>query len=393
MKAVLDSWDELISEPVVKLARLLRVQALIELDRGEEAILRMREWVDIDEPGRLGLLLAQALLVRQEPIEALSWARRTAEHAELRSDLLAWTHVAQGRALSQLDDPKAAVEEFRTALAIKPEHARVWWEQGLVQSQLGRHLAANASLTRAWELGERTSSVAAARSAALIHLERYDDAVTFLESARSVLDGSTDATATSNALYNWAVAYYRLGDPGAAYDRLDGVRSTQAYDLRLNLANARHSRGQWIDFWFGEGVPTRRRIAGTVLVAIVVLTVMLPILDSIDGKGLDWVSLSAPWQVALAPLISAVVILVLPSLQSVKFASLEVHTAQPTPTSIATDPLAGASDLMRAISEEFDELFDQISVHAPVIFGAMPQAAETTPTPEDLGSNTVAQPL
>jgi len=148
--------------------------------------------------------------------------------------------LADAFALHQQGKLAEAETQYRAILAEVPDHAGTHHLLGLVQHQLGRHEAAQHSMTRAIELNDSEPNYHNNLGAVYRALRRFDDAVA---SYRRALALKPNFAA---ALHNLGLALQQQGQLAAAQRALEQALQLTPDDVEalFNLANVLMARGE-----------------------------------------------------------------------------------------------------------------------------------------------------
>ena len=88
-------------------------------------------------------------------------------------------HFLIGKAYVKLGIPDKGLAEFKTAVAINPENAEVWYQSGLVYQEMDKHTDAVNSLSKALELKPGYSEAQLALAHSHLALKQYDQVKNF----------------------------------------------------------------------------------------------------------------------------------------------------------------------------------------------------------------------
>jgi tetratricopeptide (TPR) repeat protein len=122
------------------------------------------------------------------------------------------------------------VDAYDRALAVEPDDALLWVQQGRTLDRLGQYERALTSYDRAVAIAPKRASTLSQRCAVLNHLEKYDAALTTCESAFQG-DGGWGSAGSAHAWNQQSVALTGLGrypEALAAADRAVAIASDDA---------------------------------------------------------------------------------------------------------------------------------------------------------------------
>jgi tetratricopeptide (TPR) repeat protein len=318
-----DARDEEALDAFTRAARLQPADARIQFDRG-------------------------CLHAKFEEFEAALAAFRIAAREARDDGQRIRALIGQGGTLVRLERHDEAVAIYRAALEFDPDHADVWQALGEAYAAERRHGAAHQAFRRAHRRGQaptgrrRSSLAALGVSAALLGLQKNEEAWQFLDRVRHEvepdprLDFNRGISLTRLRRYREAIEAFRAarGVPGAA-DQVDSLE-------------ARRARARpWLDFWFGPDASWAYRVAGGVLLLLVVALMGATLIDTKDIALLARVKTEHAWKVLGA----LIVILLLPSVGRLKWGDVEIQSlpseitpeAQLSP-SVPTSALAALLD-------------------------------------------------
>lgn len=156
------------------------------------------------------------------------------------SPALAWFY--QGRSHGNLGDYEAAIAAFDQAIAIDPEQAETWTEQGGILEILQRPTEALTSYTQAATLNPESSRALVGQCTTLNQLQRYEDA---LAACQQALQGDGDWW-QPGAAQSWSEQAQALAGAGMLEEAL--AAANRAIGIRGGYAEAWNNRS--VVFWY-----------------------------------------------------------------------------------------------------------------------------------------------
>jgi tetratricopeptide (TPR) repeat protein len=291
---------------------------LANLGRLEEALAAGRRAEQLDTADvETWLHLGLVLLELEEYTDATAQFERVLEADPAQHAARVNLGVAQGRSLPL----EVAIATFREALQLQPADPLVWTHLADAYNAVGQHESAARAYRHAWQLAPADPERAAAVAVDLIRRDRNAEAMTFFEElqARGLEDSLLE--------FNRGLALYRLNRKAEAIRAWEraagGDPPIEQADELLKAITPEGRPGAWFDYWFGHGGGWGRRVLGVGLVAALVVTLALPILEKDLVPGL--VS-GSDWQRALVPAIGLILLLVLPALSRITAGPVALET-------------------------------------------------------------------
>jgi tetratricopeptide (TPR) repeat protein len=228
--------------------------------------------------------------------------------------------VGMGAALNGRELCEKAIERFRQALSLASEEtrkdSRLWFGLGEAYRSLGRTETALRTFQEGWRLSSMKSvDIALALAGLLLDEQRDREARDFLASAHreDARDPRVDLSL--------GVALYRLKDNAgaqAAWQRAKKHGSQKAAEYLESIPKPTPDPGDLLGYWFGDTAPQVRRVAGAVLVFLILIAATLPIIGKDAIHWLRWLNTGENYKMGWITLAVLLLAFLAPILKSIK---------------------------------------------------------------------------
>jgi serine/threonine protein kinase/Tfp pilus assembly protein PilF len=213
----------------------------------KQAINLFQQAIELDDKFALaytGLADCYALLNwYQEPPPAEAWenARKYAGRAVQLDQNLAESHASYAFIKFHYErDFKGAEDQFKQAIALKPNYATAHQWLGFLLSAQGRHDEAISAIRRAEELEPRSAVIATAVANVLLYARRYDEAIAQAERALERDPGSVSA----HAVLRWNYEKKNMTDEALAIYEKERVFAGDTPTTRAKFAHVLAASGR-----------------------------------------------------------------------------------------------------------------------------------------------------
>ena len=238
-------------------------------------------------------------------------------------DAAVW--VVKGIILLEMDKYRKALEAFDKAIELNPKYAGAW--QGKAEASYYINLTTEAleAIDKALLYDEGKPSFLNTKGVILIRLGSYEDAI-------RIFNEAFQEKSEHRFMFNKAVALLRLQRSAEAEEALqraidltpsgkdrESKRSEKEYRKHLDRLRGIGHPAMWITWWFSEG-GWGRRVAGVVLLLLLVLYLVLPLVTLnvrlLEEQGrLWWISAGKDWQSYMVPVAAIIILLMSPMLR------------------------------------------------------------------------------
>ncbi|MGH9674445.1 MAG: tetratricopeptide repeat protein, partial [Bryobacteraceae bacterium] len=236
--------------------------------------------------------------------------------------------VLRGFAQSKQEHYEDAIRSYREAVALLPgEFSREWklWVGlGEAYQASGRSGAALRAFQQGWRRdprGKKSSALAVAISGAMLDLKQDDKALEFLEK-EAVESAKEDPS--GRLAFNYGVALYRAKRKTLAriqWKEAAAKGFPAAKDFLEKLEKGGSSTSAWLEYWFGDVTPAKRRAVGALLAAGALVVALLPM---VKRDVIPWLNTGQDWNVMALTVAAFLALLALPVVGSLSLGPLKL---------------------------------------------------------------------